>query len=194
MQARIVSLLVILALVILASGWWTIAGLLAVVVLAVWLAPGALRPVVNWRWCIPILLLIVPSAFWVGTPDMFWAGMKISRTGVDLGLQMATRATAIFIAVNIFSQSVSIMSLMAFMERFGMRGMGFAIGVGFHALPALKRCFVTTYHALRLRGGFRQQRWRALQLLLITVIMSALRYGEEVVLAAEARAFDHTKD
>jgi energy-coupling factor transporter transmembrane protein EcfT len=93
--------------------------------------------------------------------------------------------------VNAFSQSIGVMQLTAALTRVGMPGLGFAIGVGFHALPAIKQRFVAAYAALRLRGGFRRQRWRALQLLLITVIMGALRYGEEVVLAAEARAFDH---
>jgi energy-coupling factor transporter transmembrane protein EcfT len=41
-----------------------------------------------------------------------------------------------------------------------------------------------------MRGGFRHQRGRALQLLLVTVVSNALRRAEETALAAEARAFD----
>ena len=42
---------------------------------------------------------------------------------------------------------------------------------------------------MRLRGGFRRHRLRALRLLLVTILVNALRYGDDVVCAAEARAF-----
>jgi len=40
-----------------------------------------------------------------------------------------------------------------------------------------------------MRGGFRAQWWRGVQLLLLTIISNALRHAEEIVLAAEVRAF-----
>ncbi len=188
---RAAGLMLALLAAVLAHGWWVAGVMLVALGLAAWHAPAALRPVFRWRWGLLLALLIVPSALWVGEPDLRLAGVPISPGGLELGLEMACRATAIVAAVNALSQSLSVMALTAFLDRYGMRGLGFAIGVGFHALPTLKNRFGAAYAALRLRGGFRRRRWRAAQLLLITVITGALRYGEEVVLAAEARAFDH---
>jgi len=187
---QLIGLLVTLLVAIIARDMWAMLVLLLALGLSAWLAPAALRPVFRWRWLILMALLIIPSALWVGIPDVYLAGMMISQAGLQLGLEMACRATTIFVAVNVFSQSISVMELTNLLDRYGMRGLGFAIGVGFHALPTLKKRFVAAYAALRLRGGFRRRRWRAVQLLFIIVITGALRYGEEVVLAAEARAFD----
>jgi energy-coupling factor transporter transmembrane protein EcfT len=56
-------------------------------------------------------------------------------------------------------------------------------------LPALRKSSQNTWCSLQLRGGFRRQRWRGLQLLLVTVVVNALRRAEEIALAAEVRAF-----
>jgi energy-coupling factor transporter transmembrane protein EcfT len=150
--------------------------------------------VVSWRWFLIMGLLILPSMLWVGNAEPIAAGIPFSTAGLILGLQMACRATAIYMAVGVFSQTVSVTDLTIFFERLGLRGVGFALGVGFHALPTLRRRLVTAYAALRLRGGFRRQRWRAIQLLLTTLILGALRYGEDVVMAAEARGFQPDQD
>ena len=42
---------------------------------------------------------------------------------------------------------------------------------------------------MRLRGGFRRERLRALRMLMVTIVANALRRGDEVTEAAEARAF-----
>jgi len=187
---QMIGLLATLLVSMIAHDGWAVALMLVALGLSAWLVPSALRPLSSWRWLIALILLILPSALWVGTPDLRLAGVMISQYGLHLGVEMACRATTIVIVVSIFSQSISPMELTHLLDRYGLRGLGFAIGVGFHALPTLKRRFVTAYAALRLRGGFRRRRWRAIQLLLITVVTGALRYGEDVVLAAEARAFD----
>ena len=187
---QVIGLLATLLVSMIVHDGWIVALMLVALGLSAWLAPSVLRPLLRWRWFIALLLLLLPSALWVGTPDIVFAGVMISQFGLHLGVEMACRATTIVIVVSIFSQSISAMELTYLLDRCGLRGLGFAIGVGFHALPTLKQRFVTAYAALRLRGGFRRRRWRAIQLLLITVVTGALRYGEEVVLAAEARAFD----
>ncbi|NPV65945.1 MAG: hypothetical protein HPY64_02230 [Anaerolineae bacterium] len=173
------------------SGWWALASLLAALGLTLRLAPAALRPILSWRWLLLILMLILPGALWVGQPDSHLLGIPYSRSGLILGLQMACRATTIFLGVSVLSQRVSVMQMARMLERAGIRDIGFAIGVGFHALPTLQRRFVTAYAAFRLRGGFRRQRWRGLQLLIVTVISGALRYAEDVLMAAQARAFPY---
>jgi len=188
--AVLVTLAVMVAAVV-GSGWWALGSLLAMLGLTVRLAPAALRPILNWRWPLLILMLILPSALWVGEPDGRILGIPYSPSGLTMGLEMACRATTIFLGVSALSQRVSVMQMARMLERVGMRDMGFAIGVGFHALPTLQKRFVTAYAAFRLRGGFRRQRWRGLQLLIVTVITGALRHAEEVLMAAEARAFPY---
>lgn len=173
------------------SGWWPLASLLAMFGLALHLAPAALHAIQRWRWLLLILMLILPGALWAGQPDDRLLGIAYSRSGLILSLQMACRATTILLGVSILSQRVSVMQMAGMLERAGMRDIGFAIGVGFHALPTLQRRFVTAYAAFRLRGGFRRQRWRGLQLLIVTVISGALRYAEDVLMAAQARAFPY---
>jgi len=188
--AVLVTLAVMIAAVV-GSGWWVLGSLLAMLGLTVRLAPAALRSILNWRWPLLILMLILPSALWVGEPDGRILGIPYSPAGLTMGLEMACRATTIFLGVSALSQRVSVMQMARMLERVGMRDMGFAIGVGFHALPTLQKRFVTAYAAFRLRGGFRRQRWRGLQLLIVTVITGALRHAEEVLMAAEARAFPY---
>jgi energy-coupling factor transporter transmembrane protein EcfT len=48
---------------------------------------------------------------------------------------------------------------------------------------------MNAWYSLRMRGGFRAQWWRGFQLLAITVFSNALRHAEQIVLAAEVRAF-----
>jgi energy-coupling factor transporter transmembrane protein EcfT len=55
--------------------------------------------------------------------------------------------------------------------------------------PVLRDTVEAAYHTLRLRGGFRRP-IQAAQLFLVTVIANGLRYGDDVVQAASARAFD----
>lgn len=56
-------------------------------------------------------------------------------------------------------------------------------------LPAVQDTATATYHALCLRGGFRRERLRAVRLLLITIVVNSLRHADDIVSAAEARAF-----
>jgi energy-coupling factor transporter transmembrane protein EcfT len=62
--------------------------------------------------------------------------------------------------------------------RFGLHGLGFSLGVAMN-LRSIRG----------MRYGLRKQRWRGLQLLMMTIVTNALRRADEVALAAEARAF-----
>ena len=79
------------------------------------------------------------------------------------------------------------------LERFGLRGLGFALGVALNLLPSLQTSAVQSWYTLKMRGGLRKQRWRGCRLLVITIITNALKRAEEVSLAAELRAFSPEK-
>jgi energy-coupling factor transporter transmembrane protein EcfT len=75
------------------------------------------------------------------------------------------------------------------LERVGLRGLGFATGVAVNMLPTIQESLVTSYRALRLRGGFRRRPWQGARLLLVKVIANSLRHADDIVGSAESRAF-----
>jgi len=65
-----------------------------------------------------------------------------------------------------------------------------SIALAFNTLPTIQEIIGDSFTAMRLRGGFRRDRLGSLKKLLVTIVAGSLRRGEEVVDAAEARAFD----
>ncbi|MGC8836992.1 MAG: energy-coupling factor transporter transmembrane component T [Anaerolineae bacterium] len=159
---------------------WVLGALLAV---RLALGPGeeaGLR--VRWRWML-ILGGLVLAPWALAGEGGRWAGFL-------LGLQMALRASAVLVAAHLFASAVSVAELVALFEGLGARGLGFAVGVAFNLLPTVQEIARTTYHAMRLRGAFRRPGLRAARLFLVTLVVGALRHADEIVAAAEARAFD----
>ena len=168
------------------SGGWRVAVVCSLsLALAVGFYPTGLRP---WRslrlWAFVAILVL--SAALLGEGDG-WSlgGVLVSRRGLEAGVQMALRAVAIVTAVAGFAGSLSLSELAGLLERVGLKGLGFAFGVAVNMLPAIQDTAAVSYQALRLRGGFRRQRLRALRLLLVTVVVNSLRRAEDTVLAAE---------
>jgi energy-coupling factor transport system permease protein len=178
-----------LLLVSLAPAWLGLpaAGLALGVNLLVY--PRALRRTLRWQWLIFLGLLFAGSALWGGERDALLGPLAYSRSGALAGAQMALRAFVIFTALDGLASSVQISEIAGLLERLGLRGLGFSAGVAMNLLPALQRSSLNAWHSLRMRGGLRQQRWRAIQLLAVTIAAGALRRSEEIALAAEARAF-----
>jgi energy-coupling factor transporter transmembrane protein EcfT len=102
---------------------------------------------------------------------------------------MALRATIILVTVTGFAATVPVGDLAGLMERAGLKGLGFALGVAVNMLPTVQETVTNAYQALRLRGGFRRQRLQAVRFLLVTVVVNSLRHADDIVNAAEARAF-----
>ena len=150
--------------------------------------PG-LRLLLSARVWLFLALLVGPSALLLAPPDVTVAGLPFSWLGLETGLQMALRAVAIVVAVAGFSANVSVSALAGLLERAGLKGLGFSLGVAVNMLPTIQETVSNAYQALRLRGGFRRQRWQAMRLLLVTVVVNALRHADDIVSAAEARAF-----
>ena len=134
-------------------------------------------------------MLLVPAALFLAPEEAPADGVPWWLPGLLVGLQMALRALAVLVAASGFAASVSISELSALMERAGAKGLGFAIGVAVNVLPTIQETLTNAYQALRLRGGFRRERLKALRCLLVTVIANSLRHADDVVSAAEARAF-----
>ena len=151
--------------------------------------PAALRRLLQPRWLILLALLFIPQMLWLGEIDVQVLGIPISLEGVRIGFITTLRAVVILLAVEGLSQSVSIPEIAEVLERTGLRGLGFSVGVAVNLLPALQKSARNAWYSMRMRGGLRRNRWRGIQLLTVTIISNALRRAEEIALAAEARAF-----
>jgi energy-coupling factor transporter transmembrane protein EcfT len=151
--------------------------------------PGSLRRLAAGRWLAMLGGLVLANALWLGPADQALGPLAYSGEGLRAGLQMAVRALVVMVAVDGFAGAVDVGQVAGLFERAGLRGLGFAVGVAFNLLPSLRRSGRCAWHSLWMRGGLRQQRWRALRLLLVTVVANALRRAEDIALAAEARGF-----
>jgi energy-coupling factor transporter transmembrane protein EcfT len=181
-----------LVMAVLAQGWRVAIACGLTLVLAAVFYPSGLRSLLSWRLGLFLGLLLVPAALF-GPGDWTLGEVTLSLQGLLAGTQMALRAVTILVAVTGFAASVSVSELSGLLERAGLKGLGFALGVAFNMLPIVQETATNAYHALRLRGGFRRQRWQAVRLLLITVLVNSLRHAEDIVNAAEARAFSITR-
>ncbi len=159
-------------------------GLIAAVVY-----PGALRHILRLRYLIWMFLLIAPAVFFLGERDAVFAGVAYSTEGLQMAGQMAMRFVVTLVAIQGFTSVVEVTALAGMLERFGLRGLGFSLGVALNLLPGIQQSSYHAWHALRMRGGLRRQWWRGLQLLVMTIVTNALKHAEDVALAAEMRAF-----
>ena len=164
--------------------------LLSAVVAFGWLNGGSgLRALAHPRFWLFVLSILALSPFILGEADVHWGSLQLSRAGLEAGLWMALRAATLTLAFNFSLGALSVAQMIRLFDTVGLRGLGFALGVALNAGPALLDVVEAAYHTLRLRGGFRRP-VRNARLFLVTIISNSLRYGDDIVTAASARAFD----
>lgn len=178
-----------IAAAMLSGGWSVGAACALALLLALLLYPAGLRSLASGRLWLLLGLLVVPTCLLGGEPAWHIGWVAISQAGLATGLQMALRAVAIVVAVAGFAASVPISELAGLLERLGLKGLGFSLGVAMNVLPVLNETATTAFQALRMRGGFRRRRLQAARLLFVTVVANSLRHADDIVSAAEARAF-----
>ncbi len=155
--------------------------------------PRAFRSMMRLRWLVMIIILALPPVFVVGELDRNLGGVPYSSTGLISSIQIAIRILVVLIAVNGLTSSVDITSVAGLLERAGVHGIGFSVGVALNLLPSLQQSALNAWRSLWMRGGLRKERLRALRLMAVTIMASALNRAEEIALAAEARAFSPEK-
>jgi len=185
---RLLCLLASILLAVALPGPQSVWALGLVVALALVFAPAGLRVLLRPSTWLFMTLLVAPAA--LGSFDLL-TPHAVPDAGVRLreAARMGLRAVAILVAFAAFAASVSAAELALLFERVGLKGLGFAVGVAANILPELREEAALTLHALRLRGGFRRRPLRDARLLLVTVVTNALRRSDDIVAAAEARAF-----
>jgi energy-coupling factor transporter transmembrane protein EcfT len=151
--------------------------------------PQAFRSMMRLRWLIMIVILALPPVFVVGELDRNLGGIPYSSTGLVSSIQIAIRILVVLMAINGLTSSVDITSVAGLLERTGLHGIGFSVGVALNLLPSLQQSALNAWRSLWMRGGLRKERLRALRLMAVTIMASALNRAEEIALAAEARAF-----
>lgn len=124
-----------------------------------------------------------------GEEEGHFPGLAISSEGFVTGVRMVLRALVVLLAVAGLSGCVDIAEMAGLLERVGLHGLGFSVGVAVNLLPSLSHSSLTAWQSLRMRGGFRARRWRGMRLLFVTVVGNALRRSQEIAIAAEARGF-----
>jgi len=157
------------------------------------LYPFAFRRLARPRWLLILGGIFVVNLLFAGRyeePDMHLLGYPLAGITLLEAARMVLRAVIILIAAEGFSASVDIVEVAGLLERGGLRGLGFALGVAANLLPELRHSATAAWHTLRMRGGLRGRKaMRGLQLMVLAVLTTSLRRAEEIVLAAEVRAF-----
>lgn len=179
---------------VVARGWGTAVVLAAVLGITTLFCPAALRRLLSRRyWILVVSLVLLGGLALDEQRDITWWRVTLSSAGLCLGVQMAARATVILLVMDVFTRLASVGEMTAALSRLGAGELGFVLGLAVNLLPVVQRTSTNTLAAMRLRGGFRRHRLRSLRLLLVTILVNALRYGDDVVCAAEARGF-HPRD
>jgi len=150
---------------------------------------SGLRPIRRLEFWALVASGLLFSPFLIGEKDLSLLGLSLSSEGFWAGVWMTVRALSVALAVGGFAYAVSADEIARLFEMAGLKGLGFAVGVAVNMLPTLEETVRNAYEAMRLRGGFQRERLQALRMLLVAIVVNALRRGDEVVEAAEARAF-----
>ncbi|MGM0385761.1 MAG: CbiQ family ECF transporter T component, partial [Actinomycetota bacterium] len=130
----------------------------AACLLVAWIVtPRAFRSLLRWRWLVMLLILALPPLFIVGAVDStFWV-IPYSSEGLRLSTQVVLRILVILVAVKAVTSSVDITSVAGLLERLGLRGLGFSMGVALNLLPALSVSAQNAWRSLQMRGGLRRR-------------------------------------
>ena len=109
-----------------------------VCLLVAWLVyPEAFRSLLRPRWLVMIALLALPPVFLVGEVDRNLAGIPYSSQGLESAIQIALRILVVLVSVGGLNRRVDISALAGLLERAGLHGLGFSVGVAMNLLPAL---------------------------------------------------------
>lgn len=165
---------------------------LCVLVLMI-LYPEAWRSVTNPRRLILLGLIAIPPIFFLGDVDRIFLGIPYSYLGIVSSLHIALRFVVVLLALEGMTSAVEISALAGLLERFGLKGLGFSMGVAVNLLPSLQKSCTQSWLTLKMRGGLRKNWWKGLKLFSLTTITCAINRAEEIALAAESRAFSPEK-
>jgi energy-coupling factor transporter transmembrane protein EcfT len=172
------------------QGVWAVLGLVYVAAWASLMSPEAVHSLKKRRfWFFLVSITVISLLAMGGEETVAVAGLNLSRVGLSAGFGMALRATTIILATAAFARTASIGRLAALFARRGVGETGLLLGIAVNQVPLIQRTAASALLARRLRGGVRRKRLESLKRLVVTILVNALRHSEDIVCAAEARAF-----
>lgn len=143
-------------------------------------------------WLFILSVVVISTLAWGEEGErVIVAGVALSRQGLLIGVWMALRTIIVLTAMSVFARAASVSELAALFARLGVKELGFILGIALNLLPLVQETARNTLLAMRLRGGFRRHKLRALRRVVVTILVNCLRYSDDVVCAAEARAFNN---
>ncbi len=171
-------------------GGWALLGLAYVAAWASLMSPTAVHSLKRRRfWFFLVSVTVISVLAMGGEETVAIAGLNLSKVGLSAGFGMAVRATTIILATTAFARTASIGGLSALFARLGVTEIGFLLGIAVNLVPLIQRTASSALVAMQLRGGFRRKRLEAVKRLVVTILVNTLRHSEDIVCAAEARAF-----
>ncbi|HUS81590.1 MAG TPA: energy-coupling factor transporter transmembrane component T [Armatimonadota bacterium] len=153
-----------------------------------WVAPAALRRMAGWR--VLAVLLALGAVSWLGSSLAAASGAAAGEPPAALALHIVLRVGVILLAVGLVACSVPPDQFAAGLERLGLRGFGFALGVAANSLPLALESLRRTWWAVRLRRPYARGRLHAMRLAATTVITHLLVSADDTVASAMARGYD----
>jgi len=165
---------------------------LCILVLVV-IYPCAWRNILTMRRLGLLLILVIPPLFFFGEVDQVFLGIGISTSGLQTSSQILFRYLVVMYALEGFTNSVDISSIAGLLERCGLHGLGFSMGVALNFIPTLQKSITRSWQSLKMKGGLRKKRWHGLMLFSLTAVTNVLVNAEDIALAAESRAFNPGK-
>jgi len=142
------------------------------------------------RFLVFILLPVLTGVFFIGERNLHIAAVRVSSEGIFEGIQMSGRALCLLFSFSIVLSKITTGKIIGFFERYGLKGMGLALGVASNTLATIAQNSSSVYHTLRLRGGFRKRPIKSFSLFVVAVISSSIRHADDIVHAAIVRGFD----
>lgn len=167
---------------LIATGWPLVLVVGATIALIARHRPEVVRALAR-----PIFLVFTLIS--VGVGAILFGPTTPSVLGAYLGLEIVFRAAAILVVARWIAADASPFEFAPLFHRFGLRWVGFALGIALNALPILERSARRTWDAMRMRGGLRHHRLRSLRLIFIATLTHALHHADAQADAATARGF-----
>ena len=172
---------------------------LALILLGVAVAMGALENVYRFRWF--FILIIVPTMLtWmlfyrVGKPLIHIPLFHVSKASLMFGFGRGLKVGELVLASVLFLSGTKVEELAVGLSRLGLPyRLGFTITLAFRLVPLFMESALTVVDAQRLRGydfdaGGAFERIRRYVPVVVPVFMGALRKANNMAMALEARGF-----
>jgi len=119
-------------------------------------------------------------------------GIGYSEQYLLLGIQILMRGLSIYIAVVLLNRNVTIEYLATICGSLGFKDLSVTLPIALNILPIIRKNFLQSLAVFYLRGGFKKHRIKNLEKLLIAIMITTIRTGEEIYQIIEMKNLNNT--